>query len=130
MVTCAPPDFRHQVLMVAPQFFGSQEEAAKAYEPLLKLDPVRHMSVASTFEKHSDHLDMVCAKGDFKRFRQIGLGDFHFENFLKVVDLHHQPLSSCPGSERFGYTLERHSPSKRTDNLNMALGIPHLNYWL
>ena len=129
MVMYAPSDFR-QVLMVAPQFFGSQEEATRAYRPLLEIGPVHHMLVTSTFETHSDHLDMMCSKEDFKRFSQICLDGFHPENFLKLVDLHSQLLASCPGSERSGYTFEWHSPCERTDNLDVAFGIPHIDFWL
>ena len=129
MVMCVPPDFR-QLLMVAPQFFGSREEVTRVYQPLLEIGPVHHRLVTSTFETHSDHLDMVCAKRDCKRFSQIGLDKFHPENFLKLVDLHNQLLASCPGSERSGYTLEWHSPCERTDNLDVAFGIPHIDFWL
>ena len=129
MIICPPPN-NQQVLLVAPQFFGSPEQAAKVYQPLVDLGPVHHMLTTSTFQTHSDHLEMMCAKGDFKRFNQLGLDRFRSDNFIKLVDLYSKLLAACPGSERSGFTVEWHSPSKHTERLDAAFGNQEVDFWL
>lgn len=131
MIVAAPPDFKHQVLLVAPQCFASAEQTAKAFQPLIDLGPIQHMQTTSTFETHSDHLESMCAKGDFKRFSQMGLESFQPENFLKLIDLHSKLLAECPGAERSGFTVEWHSSKKRPlQGLDTAFGNQDVDLWL
>ena len=129
MITAAPPHLR-QALIVAPQFFGSPDEAAKVFQPLVDLGPLQHMQQTSNFETHSDHLSMMCAKGDYKLFSQTGLDGFRPENFMKLIDLHDRLLSTCPGSERSAFTLEWHSSSPRVREFNTSFGCQDVDFWL
>ncbi|KAL1962835.1 hypothetical protein VTN77DRAFT_9110 [Rasamsonia byssochlamydoides] len=129
MIMTAPPDFQQQIILVAPQFFGTAEEAAQAFQPLVDLGPIQHMQLPSTFETHSDHLEIMCAKGEFKRFTQIGIDGFNQENFAKLVDLHQQLLSSCSGAGRSAFSLEWHSPTK-APRVETAFGNEHVDFWL
>lgn len=129
MIISPPPNFQ-QVLMVAPQFFGTPDEAAKAFQPLVDLGPLQHMQTSSNFETHSDHLEMMCAKGELKRFSQIGLDGLNTENFIKLIELHSKLLSTCPGAERSGFTVEWHSPSKIARELDTSFGNQDVDFWL
>lgn len=129
MIMAVPPHLR-QAVMVAPQFFGSPEQAAKVFQPLADLGPVQQMLKTSNFETHSDHLAMMCAKGDFKRFTQTGLPDFRPDNFLKLIDIHDKLLSTCLGSERSIFTLEWHSPSQQRRELDTSFGNRNVDFWL
>lgn len=129
MIVAAPPHLR-QAVMVAPQFFGSPEQAAKAFQPLVDLGPLQQMQTTSNFETHSDHLDMMCAKGDFKRFTQTGLEGFRPDNFMKLIDIHDKLLSTCPGSERSSFTFEWHSPCQQRRELDTSFGNRGVDFWL
>ena len=129
MIVCSPYNGQ-QVLLVAPQFFGSPEQAATVYQPLVDLGPVMHTLTTSTFQRHSDHLEWMCAKGDFKIVNQIGLDRFRPENFTKLIDLHSKLLSTCPGSERSGFTFEWHSPSQDTKKPDTSFGNQEVRFWL
>lgn len=131
MIMAASPHLP-QAVMVAPEFFDSEEQAARAFQPLVDLGPLQQMQTTSNFETHSDHLEMMCAKGDFKRFTQTGLEGFQPDNFMKLIDLHAKLLSTCPGSERSIFTLEWHSPSRpRQPQLdNASFGNHGVDLWL
>ena len=133
MVTAAPPEFKQQVVLVAPQCLASEEQVAKALQPLVDLKPLQHMQETSTFDTHSDSLDWVCAKGDFKRFNEIGLESFNADNFIKLVDLHCKLLEECPGGERSAFTFEWHSTPRRPlpcDPIDTAFGNQDVDLWL
>ncbi|KAI1479227.1 FAD-binding domain-containing protein [Daldinia eschscholtzii] len=102
MIVQAPPDFKQQALLVAPQAFCSQTLAP------------------STFDKHSDHLDWVCAEGDFKRFTQTGLAGWSTGNFKRLVELHSELVKNCPDAARSGYTRE----------LKSSFGNENVEFWL
>lgn len=129
MIVAVPPHLR-QAVMVASQFFGSPEQAAKAFQPLVDLGPLQQMQTRSNFEIHSDHLDMMCVKGEFKRFTQTGLEGFRPDNFTKLIDVHDKLLSTCPGSERSVFTLEWHSPSQQTTEVDTSFGNRGVDFWL
>ena len=133
MVLAAPPDFKQQVVLVSPQCFASEEQVTKAFQPLVELNPLQHMLETSTFVTHSDSLDWVCAKGDFKRFNEIGLESFNAENFIKLVDLHDKLLKECPGAERSAFTFEWHSSPQRPlahGTTDTAFGNQDVDLWL
>ena len=123
------PGSHQQVLMVCPQFFGTADQASKFFQPLVDLGPVQHMQMSSSFATHSDHLDMMCVKGEFKRFTQIGLDAFHFDRFVELITLHSQLIKECPGAERSAYTFEWHSLTKKSD-VETSFGNPDVTSWL
>lgn len=129
MITAVLPQLR-QAVVVATQFFGSLEQAAKAFQPLVDLGPVQRTQTTTYFETRSNHSEMMCAKGDFKRFTQIGLTGFQPDNFLKLIDIHNKLLSTCPGSERSIFTLEWHSPSQKRRELDTSFGNRGIDSWL
>ena len=132
MVVNAPPDFKQQVLLVAPQFFGSAEEMTELFQPLVDLGPIQHMQMASNFENHSDQLEFMCAKGEFKKFSQTGVESWIPRNFVKVVELHEQLVKTCPGSQRSGYSFEWHTPTaeKGVRKIDTSFGLKGVDYWL
>lgn len=130
MVTAAPPDFKQQVLVIEPQCFASEMRMAEAFQPLVDLRPLQHSQETSNFLTHSDKLDWVCAKGDFKRFNHIGLESFHAENFIKLVKLHGELLKECPSAERSCYILEWHSCFRRPLPIDTAFGNQDVDLWL
>ena len=132
MVVAAPPEMKQQVVMAAPQLFGTAEQATELFKPLADLGPVHQMQWACSFETHSDHLAFMCVKGEFKRFNQVGLDGFNTENFLKMVDLHAKLLAECPGAERSGYTTEWHSKFQgRVERVkDTAFGCQGVDHWL
>jgi len=129
MIVNPPPAFQ-QCLMVAPQYLGSTENAAAAFKPLTDLGPMMAMSNPVTFENHSDHISMMCAKGDFKRFSQIGIKEFKTENFMKLIDIHKRLLEKFPDAGRSGITVEWHSPSKKPAAADTAFGNHDVDLWL
>ncbi|KAK6845397.1 hypothetical protein PG995_015507 [Apiospora arundinis] len=130
MVVQAPPEMKQQVLLVAPQVFCSSEEAAELFQPLVDIGPLQQMLVPSTFETHSDHLDWVNVKGDFKRFTQNGLSGWNRESFKKLAQLHAELVESCPDAARSGYTVEWHTPCKAPRESETSFGNEHVDYWL
>ena len=68
MILSPPPAFQ-QCLMVVPQHLGPIAKTAEAFKPLTDLEPMMAMSKPVTFENHSDHISMMCVKGDFKVFK-------------------------------------------------------------
>jgi len=128
-IALAPPDFQHQVLLVAPQVFATAEEAGKFFQPLMDLGPMMQMVGPSTFEKHSDHLEWICAKGDFKRFTQNGMTRFSTENFCELVKLHAELVSTCPDAARSGFTVEWHTLYKGS-RVDTSFGLHDVRYWL
>ncbi|RYP23001.1 hypothetical protein DL767_008926 [Monosporascus sp. MG133] len=130
MIVQAPPDLKQQVLLVAPQVFCSAEEATKLFQPLVDVGPLQQVLMPSTFDKHSDHLDWICAKGDFKRFSQAGLAGWSTEKFKRLVELHAELVEKCPDTARSGYTVEWHSPCTAKRELQSSFGHEDVEYWL
>ncbi|KAK7737330.1 hypothetical protein SLS53_006633 [Cytospora paraplurivora] len=130
LIAMAPPNFKHQALIAAPQVFCSAEEATKLFQPLADLGPIMQTLVPSTFENHSDHLAYMCAKGDFKRFTQDGLIGWNAENFRQLIELHAEIVSNCPDAALTSYTLEWHSPSKAHREKDTSFGLEDVTYWL
>ncbi|KAI2615209.1 FAD-binding domain-containing protein [Hypoxylon sp. NC1633] len=130
MIVQAPPDMKAQVLLVAPQVFCSADEAAKLFQPLVDVGPVQQMLVPSTFDKHSDHLDWICAEGDFKRFSQTGLAGWDTKNFKHLAELHAELVEKCPDAARSGYSVEWHTPCRAKRELNSSFGNENVEYWL
>ena len=129
MIVNPPPAFQ-QCLMVAPQYLGPTEKAAEAFKPLADLEPMMAMSNPVSFENHSDHISMMCAKGDFKRFSQIGIQEFKIENFMKLIDIHRRLLEKFPDAGRSGLTVEWHSSSKKPAAVDTAFGNHDIDLWL
>ncbi|KAK8006694.1 FAD binding domain-containing protein [Apiospora marii] len=131
MVVQAPPELKDQVLLVAPQVFCSADEAAKLFQPLVDVGPLQQGLFPSTFDKHSDQLDWVCAKGDFKRFTQNGLPDgWNRDHFKKLAQLHAELVANCPDAVRSGYTVEWHSPCKAHREPETSFGHEKVDFWL
>ncbi|KAI1774484.1 FAD-binding domain-containing protein [Hypoxylon cercidicola] len=130
MIVQAPPNLKEQVLLVAPQVFCSAAEASKLFQPLVDAGPLQQMLVPSTFDKHSDHLDWVCAEGDFKRFSQAGLAGWSTRNFKRLAELHSELVENCPDAARSGYTVEWHTPCRAKRELNTSFGNENVEYWL
>ena len=129
MILNAPPEFKQQVIMVSPRYLGSYERAKVAFQPFEALQPLQSSLESANFERHSDHIDFVCAKGDFKRFCQIGLASFNPDNFAKLLELHARLLNSNPTAGRSGFTFEWHSPNQPT-SLDTAFGNKDTRFWL
>ncbi|KAI1869465.1 hypothetical protein JX265_006555 [Neoarthrinium moseri] len=130
MIVQAPPDLKQQVLFVAPQAFCSAAEAARLFQPLKDIGPIQEALVPSTFETHSDHLDWVGVKGEFKRFSQIGLKGWDTNNFKLLARLHSELVADCADAARSGYSVEWHSPCKSPRALNTSFGLEDVDYWL
>lgn len=133
MIMMAPPDFQHQVVMVAPQAFCSLEEAQELFKPLAELDPMSQGLVPSTFETHSDHLDFICAKGDYKKFTQNGLTPscWCIENFTNLIKLHAELIKSCPDAVMSAYSVEWHTSSgTAADNSKTSFGLQDVDLWV
>lgn len=126
----APPDFQHQVLLVAPQVFTTPEAAARLFQPLVELGPILQMVAPSTFETHSEHLAYLCTTGGFKRFTQNGLpAGFSAARFRELIQLHSELIATCPDNARSGFTVEWHSAYKGP-RPETAFGLAGMEYWL
>ena len=125
------PDQGH-VLMVAPQYFGTDPELQATFKPLTDMKPIQHQYMPSTFDKHSDHLGWMCPKGEFKRFSQTGLSSINPENFSKLVDLHRDLLNTVPGTERSVFTIEWHTrtPKNEARSTETSFGLKDIDIWL
>ena len=132
IIMTSPQSPQQQVLLVAPQFFGSCEDMAKVFKPLTDIDPTMQMQNTTTFETHSDHLAYLSDKGEFKRFSQTALLSFSPENFIKLIILHRELLSTHPGTERSSYTFEWHTPTHNscTHNMDTAFGNKGVDFRL
>ncbi len=121
-----------RVLMVAPQYFGTESELQATFKPLIDMGPLHHNYQSSTFDKHSDHLSWTCVKGDYKRFSLTGLQSINPENFGRLVDLHRELLETLPGTERSVFTIEWHTqtPSKGARETETSFGLKEVDIWL
>ncbi|KAF3008217.1 hypothetical protein E8E14_009289 [Neopestalotiopsis sp. 37M] len=128
-VALAPPDFQHQVLLVAPQVFATAENAEKLLKPLVDLEPMMQSLEPSTFEKHSDHLDHLCAKGSFKRFTQIGMTSHSKDNFGELIKLHSELVKGCPDAAMSAFSVEWHTRCKKSRE-NTSFGLNEVDYWM
>ncbi|KAG8526328.1 uncharacterized protein KY384_000321 [Bacidia gigantensis] len=126
------PDFGGQVLMVAPQYFGTGPELQKTFQPIIDLEPLHHQHGPSNFEEHSDHLGWMCPKGEYKRFSQTGLVGINPANFARLVDLHRELLETIPGTERSVFTIEWHTSTPKTGarETETAFGMKGVEIWL
>ncbi|RYP16054.1 hypothetical protein DL765_005370 [Monosporascus sp. GIB2] len=91
----APSDSKQQVLPVTLLAFCSPEEAVELFQPLVDVGPLQQVLMPSTFDKHSGHLDWICAEGDFKGFSQAGLAGWSAEKFKRPVALHAELVEKC-----------------------------------
>lgn len=130
MIVQAPPDMTQQVLVVAPQVFCTPEEATELLRPLVDAGPIHHGLVPSTFATHSDSLDWMSAKGEFKSFSQIGLRSWSIDRFKKLLGLHAELIAKCPGAVRSGYTMEWHTPCRAKRELRSSFGHEDVDDWL
>ena len=130
MVAAAPQDPKKQVVIVMRQSFGSPEQSAKAFQPLVDLGPIKNIQTTSTFETHSDHLDWTCSHEGFKRYDQSGANTFQIDHFLKLLDPHQKLLAECPGAEKSFLTLMYHSerPSPR-EVVDTSFGYSDTRLW-
>lgn len=130
MITTAPGSTQ-QIVMAAPQFFGTPEQITKLFQPLVDLAPIQHIQMPSTFEAYSDNLEWVCAKGEYKNFTMQGQDSFRIDNFVQLVELHGQLLSAFPGSERSKYSVEWHSPAKNHNSqvVDTSFWMCHTTLW-
>ncbi|KAL9617932.1 MAG: hypothetical protein Q9160_007298 [Pyrenula sp. 1 TL-2023] len=130
MIVQAPPDFKQQALLVAPQVFCSADEAKALFQPLVDIGPIQQMLNPSTFDVHSDHLDYLCAEGDFKRFTQMGMGSWSTANFKKLIELHTELIEKCPDAAMSGYSVEWHTSCRAKRELDTSFGLENIDYWL
>lgn len=126
----APPDMKHQILLVAPEFFASADEAAKILQPLSDLGPIMQALVLSTFDKHSDHLDYLCAKGDFKRVTQIGMKGWTAKNLDDLIKLYSELVSTCPDAIMSAFSFQWNTPCKIEQPRNTSFGLEDVDHWL
>jgi hypothetical protein len=129
MIVQAPTDPKQQIL-VTPQIFCSEDEAAKFFQPLKDIGPIQEALMPSTFGTHSDHLDWMGVKGKFKRFNQIGLKERNTSNIEKLVELHSELVTNCADAARSGYSLEWHRPCKGQREPNTSFGLQGVDCWL
>lgn len=130
LVAMAPPDFKHQVLMVAPEVFASANEAAKLLQPLSELGPIMQALVPSTFDKHSDQMEYLCAKGDFKRLAQLGLAGWSTENLKDLIKIHSELVSACPDAVMSAFSFQWNTPCKIDRSNNTSFGLENVDHWL
>lgn len=128
-VVQASPDFRRQVLLVAPQVFVDVGHAVEIFQPLVDLGPIMEMVAPSAFDKHGDHMDSLCAKGGFKRFTQNGMTGFSVDNFRRLVELHGELVSTCPDAARSEFSVEWYTPCKE-EHIDTAFGMGEVEMWL
>lgn len=126
----APPDLKQQVLVVTPQIFCSADEAAKLLQPLVVIGPVQQTFVPSSFDRQCDHLNWICAKGDFKRASQTGLDGWNVKNIKTLVEIHGELVAECPDAARSGFTVKWLTPCMRERELKSSFGLENINYWL
>ena len=121
-----------RVLMVAPEFFGPAAQLQATFKPLIDLKPLHQVVRSSTFDQHSDHLDMVSVKGGLKRFSHTGLASINPHNFGKLVQLHGELLETVPGAERSAFAMEWHTPTSgiRAREMETSFGLKDVNTWL
>ncbi|KAF3061981.1 hypothetical protein GL218_03932 [Daldinia childiae] len=121
------------------QFFGPVTELTiktKPYSLLgneggqLDAGPAQQILFPSTFDKHSDHLDWVCAEGNLKRFSQVGLAGWSTGNFKRLAELHSELVENCTDAARSGYTVEWHTPCRAKRELRSSFGNENVEYWL
>lgn len=127
----APPDLKQQVLVVTPQIFCSADEAATLLQPLVVIGPVQQTFVPSSFDRQcGDHLNWICAKGDFKRASQTGLDGWNVKNIKTLVEIHGELVAECPDAARSGFTVKWLTPCMREGELKSSFGLENINYWL
>lgn len=132
MIAMNPQEPTQQIIMVAPQLFGTDADMVEVMKPLVDLAPLMQMQMKSTFETHSDHLGFLCDKGEFKRFSQTGLAGYAPKNFQHLVKMHKELVETNPGSHRSQFAVEWHTPTKSpaTGNMETAFGMKDVENWL
>jgi len=131
MLLAPPPHFK-PIIGVSPHYLGDPKQAPAAFQTLTDLDPFMSKADTPSFPNISDHLDFACAKGDFKRFGAAGLTAFNTENFLGVVEIWLDLLTTCPDANKTGYFVEWHTPGTKIPTPQHGSAFSHhdVYFWM
>jgi hypothetical protein len=130
IVLAAPPPAFQPMLVVAPRFMGDPKKATSVFQPLTDLGPSMMSSSNPLFFEYQHAIDYACAKGDFKHFNLVGIPDFKTANFLKVVELYKDLLSTCADAGPSSYLVQWQTAASKPVVSESAYSHQDILLWL
>ncbi|KAK8108728.1 FAD binding domain-containing protein [Apiospora sp. TS-2023a] len=118
IMTMAPPLARKPALVISARYTGNPDDAQIAYKPLYDLQPLMTSGGAVPIQNTSDAREMLCAKGDYKRFGIVGLRRFDIESFLKTIEVWKTMVEKCPDAINTAFNFQWDSRPPRHRSLS------------
>lgn len=129
IMTMAPPPARKPALVISARYTGNPDAAHIAYKPLHDLQPLMTNGGPVPIQNASDAREMLCAKGDFKRFGIVGLRRFDVDSFLKTIEVWKALVQTCPDAINTAFNFQWDSRPPKTPAFESAMSLHDTRYW-
>ncbi|KAK7990904.1 FAD binding domain-containing protein [Apiospora arundinis] len=129
IMTMAPPPARKPALVISARYTGNPDDAKIAYKPLYDLKPVAVNGGPVPIQNASDAREMLCAKGDFKRFGIVGLRRFDIDSFLRTIELWKNLVETCPDAINTAFNFQWDSRPPKAPDFESAMSLHDVRYW-
>ncbi|KAK6339976.1 hypothetical protein TWF718_009363 [Orbilia javanica] len=111
LFACVPPT-HSPAIMVVPWYYGPEEEAERAWKPLLDVGPTIRETFMAPANRLNDGNDPFGEKGGRKPGLGLGLDTLDPKAYRHIWDLYIQFLSENPDAARTVILAERYSRAK------------------
>ncbi|KAH6652294.1 hypothetical protein BKA67DRAFT_626979, partial [Truncatella angustata] len=125
----APPPARKPALVISARYTGAPDDAKIAYKPLHDLQPLIANGGPVPIQNTSDAREVLCAKGDFKRFGVVGLSRFDVDSFLKTIEVWKTLVEKCPDAINTAFNFQWDSRPPKTPDFQSAMSLHDTRYW-
>ena len=118
------------LLVVSSHYLGAPENGPAAFKSLKGLGPLKSEARVTAYRNLADHLEYLCAKGDFKRFSPAGIREFKTENFMQVIRIFLKLVTECPDAGASAYHFQWHSTLPEEPSMESAMSHHDVQFWL
>ncbi|KAI1850462.1 hypothetical protein JX265_013424 [Neoarthrinium moseri] len=125
----APSPARNKTLVISARYTGNPDHAKIAYKPLYDLKPLMANGGPVPVQNTSDAREVLCAKGDFKRFGVVGLRRFNVDSFLETVKVWQTLVEACPDAINTAFNFQWDSRPPKTPQFESAMSLHDIRYW-
>ncbi|KAK7918184.1 FAD-linked oxidoreductase [Apiospora marii] len=129
IMTMAPPPARKPALVISARYTGNPDDAQVAYKPLHDLQPLMANGGPVPIQNASDAREMLCVKGDYKRFGIVGLRRFDVDRFLKTIEVWKTLVETCPDAINTAFDFQWDSRFPKTPGFESAMSLHDTRYW-
>lgn len=125
----APPPGRKPALVISARYTGNPDDAKTAYKPLYDLQPMVTNGGPVPVQNTSDAREVLCAKGDFKRFGVVGLRRFNIDSFLETIEVWKILVDKCPDAINTTFNFQWDSRPPKAPEFESAMSLHDIRYW-